>query len=80
MKKLSIVILSVALFAVAGCESKWGTAGLGAAGGAAAGAGAYEYKANREMKRIKEDLDAGRITQEEYNIRKDEINRMSILE
>lgn len=83
MKMIGITFISAMLLLsvlFAGCESKWGTAGLGAAGGAAAGAGGYEYKANKELDRIEADLKAGRIDQEEYNIRKDQIQRMSILE
>jgi hypothetical protein len=75
------VVLFLSVIAVAGgCSSNWGSAGLGAAGGAAAAGGGYEYNANREMKRIEQDLKDGKMTQQEYDIRKDEIKRMSILE
>jgi len=62
-----------------GCESKWGSAGVGAAGGAVAAGGSYEYVANREMKKIEQDLKDGKIDQREYEIRKDQIERMSML-
>lgn len=62
-----------------GCESKSGTAILGAAGGAVA-AGGYEYVSNREIKKIEDDLKDGKIDQREYEIRKDQIQRMSLLE
>jgi len=62
-----------------GCESKWGSAGLGAAGGAVAAGGGYEYVIDREMKKIEQDLKDGKIDQREYEIRKDQIQRMSIL-
>jgi hypothetical protein len=62
-----------------GCESIWGTAGLGAAGGAVAAGGGYEYVIDREMKKIEQDLKDGKIDQREYEIRKDQIERMSIL-
>lgn len=77
MKKsmgLLILLLGVTL---AGCNSSfWGGTGAGVLG---AGAG-YEYKANREMKQIDDELKSGKITQEEYNIRKDQIQRGSILQ
>ena len=62
-----------------GCESKCGTAGIGAAGGAVAAGGGYEYFANWEMKKIEQDYKNGKIDQREYEIRKDQIQRMSIL-
>ena len=83
MKRLKLFTLtSLLLFAMAitGCESSWGSAGLGAAGGAAAGAGSYEYKANKEMDRIDEAFKKGEMDQREYDIRKDQIRRMSLLE
>lgn len=80
MKKILAVLVVLVPFAMTGCSSKAGSAGLGALGGAAAGGGAYEYRLNQEMKRIDEDLKAKRIDQKEYDIRKDEIQRLSILE
>jgi hypothetical protein len=75
-----IVLMLCTLGMMGGCSNPWGSAGLGAAGGAAAAGGGYEYVANREMKRIDEDLKSGKIDQREYDIRKDQIKRMSILE
>lgn len=79
MKNAILVVVIVMSAAVFGCSSRWGSAGLGAVGGAAAGAGGYEYQANREMKQIEEDYKAGRIDKREYEIRKDQIQRGSIL-
>jgi len=82
MKKIAITtmcILSLLLIS-GGCESKWGTAGLGAAGGAVAAGGSYEYVLNREMNRIEQDYKDGKIDQREFEIRKDQIQRMSLLE
>jgi len=79
MKRMLMIFLVLFSLALVGCESRWGSAGLGAAGGAAAGAGGYEWKINQELKRIDEARDEGRISQEEYEIRKDQIHRMSIL-
>ena len=82
MRKLKILILTLMLLSVAisGCESKWGTALLGGAGGAAAAGGGYEYKAKKELDRIQQARDNGEMTEQEYLIRKDQIERMVILE
>lgn len=82
MKKMVITaICALSLFLTCGgCESSWGSAGLGAAGGAVASGGGYEYVANREMKKIDQDYKDGKIDQHEYEIRKDQIQRMSLLE
>ena len=59
-----------------GCSGAfWGGTGAGALG---AGAG-YEIKAEREMNQLDEDLKNGKITQQEYNIRKDQIKKGSLL-
>lgn len=75
---VTIFVLSLFLMC-GGCESKWGSAGAGAAGGAVAAGGGYEYVANREMKKIEQDYKDGKIDKKEYEIRKDQIQRMSIL-
>lgn len=78
---LLTVMVALSLFLTCGgCESSWGSAGLGAAGGAVAAGGSYEYVSNREMKRIEDDYKDGKIDQKEYEIRKDQIQRMSLLE
>ena len=79
MKRSILVLLIVFSVALAGCGSKWGSAGVGAAGGAAAGAGGYEWKINQEMERIEEAHRTGEMSDEEYRIRKDQIQRLSIL-
>jgi hypothetical protein len=68
--------LAVALtFLLTGCSSSfWGGTAAGVAG---TGAG-YEIHADREMKRIDEDLKSGKIDQREYDIRKDQIRRDSV--
>ena len=70
---LMVILLS---FTLAGCSGAfWGGTGAGALG---AGAG-YEYQAERQMNILKEDLKSGKITQQEYDIRKDQIQRGSLL-
>ena len=76
MKKVT-GLLTVLLLAGTqmGCGSFWGGAGAGVLG---AGAG-YEIQAERQMRQLEEDLDDGKITQQEYNIRKDQIKQGSLL-
>jgi hypothetical protein len=72
---LTSLMLSLA-FALAGCSGQfWGGAATGVAG---AGAG-YEVNANRQLKQLDEDLKSGKITQQEYDIRKDQIRKGSIV-
>ena len=71
------IIVFCGMVLAAGCSpSFWGGAGSGVVG---AGAG-YELHANQEMKKIDEDLKAERIDQKEYDIRKDQIKRDSLLQ
>lgn len=75
MKKL-IGLLCMLGITLLGCSGAfWGGTGAGALG---AGAG-YEYQANQSMKQIDDDLKNGKITQQEYDIRKDQIKRGSLL-
>ena len=70
---LAVVLILVSLV---GCTRQ--TLGGAAVGAAGAGA-AYEYQAKRQMDQLEEDYEAGRITQEEYEIRKQQIERGSII-
>ncbi len=80
MRRFLLAALVVfSLFVCGSCESRWGSAGLGAAGGAVAAGGGYEYVIDREMKKVEQDYKDGKIDQREYEIRKDQIKRMSIL-
>ncbi len=72
-------MMSVMLLASSGCATKTGSATAGALGGAAAGGGAYEYRLHQELKRIEDDYKAGKMDQKEYEIRKDEIQRMLLI-
>lgn len=76
MKKLlglSVLLLGVTLMGCSGAF--WGGAGAGVLG---AGAG-YEIQAQRQMNQLDEDLKNGKITQQEYDIRKDQIQKGSLL-
>jgi len=78
MAQLLIAIVLSSLLLV-GCSSNLGSAGLGAVGGAAAGAAGYEYSAHRQMQELEEDYEAGRIEREEYEARKKQIQKGSLL-
>jgi hypothetical protein len=75
--KMLAKIFLVAVVAVSMC----GCAGfLGGLAGGAVGAGAgYELKARQQMDKLDEDLQAGRIDQKEYDIRKSQIERGSMV-
>ena len=47
--------------------------------GAGAAGGGYEYNLKRQRDRIEEEFKAGKIDQKEYEIRKDQIVRDSLL-
>lgn len=73
---LSTLLITAA--AASGCATRSGSAGLGALGGAVASVGGYEYYAKRQLDRLEDDLKAGRISREEYEVRKDQIQRGSL--
>ena len=76
MKKLfglSVLLLGVTLMGCSGAF--WGGAGAGALGSGAA----YEIQADRQMTQLNEDLRTGKINQHEYDIRKDQIQKGSLL-
>jgi hypothetical protein len=79
MKQLIIVIMMLVSVVLSSCSSNLGSAGLGAVGGAAAGVGGYEYNAHRQMQEVEEAYREGRIDRREYQIRKNQIQRGSIL-
>lgn len=69
-------ILGVAL-ALTGCSKE--VAG-GAAVGAVGAGGAYEWQAHKAMEDLREEREAGEISQEEYERRKKEIEDRSLLQ
>ncbi len=76
MKK--IVLVSLLLSMPVGLSACSGAFWSGAGGGTLATGAGYEVNSKVQMDRIKKDLDAGKINQAEYDIRKDQIKRMSI--
>ena len=76
VKKFQGLLVALFVITLAGCSGAfWGGAGAGALG---AGAG-YEIQAERQMKLLDEDLKSGKITKQEYDIRKNQIERGSLL-
>lgn len=79
MKRVLLAVMLLFSIGMVGCGSHAGSAGLGALGGAAAGVGGYEYSAHRQMQELEEDYREGRIDRKEYEIRRDQIRKGSIL-
>jgi hypothetical protein len=76
MKKNKILLVLLLGITLMGCSGAfWGGAGAGAVGSAAG----YEIQAQRQMNQLNEDLKNGKITQAEYDIRKDQIQKGSLL-
>lgn len=74
MKKLILVALLITGLTQSGCEFLAGTlVGAGAAGGG------YEYQAYRQMQQLEEDYKNRRISREEYDDRKKQIEKGSII-
>jgi hypothetical protein len=73
MKVIAILLL-LGNLALTGCEFAAGTA----AGALATGAG-YEINAKRQMDRLEEDYRRERISRREYERRKDQLERGSII-
>lgn len=74
MKTVVLVALLMTAFIQSGCEFIAGTlVGAGAAGGG------YEYQAYRQMQQLEEDYKNRRISREEYEDRKKQIEKGSII-
>jgi len=75
-----MVLVGIALVSLTACGSTAGNLGLGAVGGAAAGAGGYEYHLKNQKDRVEQDLKDGKIDQKERDIRIDQIRRDSLFQ
>lgn len=79
MKRISVLMIGLSLVgACAGCSSVGGGL-LGGILGIGAAGGGYEYNLKRQKDRVEEDFKAGKIDQKEYEIRKDQMVRDSLL-
>ena len=75
MHKNYLFIGVLLILGVTGCSSKAGNIGLGAG---AAGA-AYEYSNKRQIEQLDKDLQEGKISKDEYDRRRKEIESRSII-
>lgn len=73
-----ILFVSMLLSMVFGLSACSGAFWSGAGGGTVATGAGYEVNSKIQMDRIKKDLDAGKINQAEYDIRRDQIKQMSL--
>ncbi len=80
MKAIALSMILLSALALGACESRGGSALLGGAAGAAVGAGGLEYNIYRQKQRVEQDRKDGRIGQEEYRIRMDQIARDSVVQ
>ena len=73
------VALVVMGMLVAGCTSEfWKGGGAGATAGIVGTGAGYELRARQQMDKLEEDYKAGRLTQHDYEIRKDQIEKGSV--
>ncbi|SMP66876.1 hypothetical protein [Desulfonatronum lacustre] len=72
-------LLIAVSFAFFGCDRFTGGAATGAAVGVLGAGAAYEYQNKRQMDQLELDYSEGRINEQEYNIRKEQIQRGSII-
>ena len=80
MKHLAVAIAGVVLLAALTSCASVGSGLLGGVVGAGAAGGGYEYHLKRQKDRVEQDFKAGKIDQKEYEIRKDQIARDSLLQ
>jgi len=73
-----MVGLFCALLMVSSLSACSGAFWSGAGGGTLATGAGYEVNAKVKMDELKKDLDAGKINQAEYDIRVDQIKKMSL--
>jgi len=76
MKTTRLAGIMVVTILLAGCTN----AGIGGVVGAGAAAGGYELHLKRQLNRIEADLASGAIGQQEFDIRKDQISRDSLIQ
>ena len=80
MKSLALAVACVVMLTgLTGCSSV-GSGILGGVVGAGAAGGGYEYHLKRQKDQVEADYKAGKIDQKEYEIRKDQIARDSLLQ
>lgn len=78
--RLYAAFVGMVLFGLTACGSTAGNLGLGALGGAAAGAGGYEYHLKNQKEQVEQDYKDGKIDQKERDIRIDQIKKDSLFQ
>mgnify|MGYP001559168182 CR=1 FL=1 len=79
MNKLTSTVIGAVCLAAMGCSSEfWKGGATGTAAGVAGAGAGYELHARRQLQKLDEDLQAGRITPQEYEIREDQIQKGSV--
>ena len=77
--KLSSMVIGAVCLAAIGCSSEfWKGSATGTAVGVAGAGAGYELRARQQLQRLEDDYRAGRITPQEYEIRKDQIQKGSV--
>lgn len=76
MSKRNVIICVGLVLVLTGC----GRTLIGGAVGAGATVGGYELNFKRQVERIEQDLANGTINQQEFDIRRDQIDRDSLLQ
>jgi len=79
MNKFLASSVLLASFAIAACTPFGGGLATGAAVGALGTGAAYEYSNKRQMDRLEEDFRSGRIDRREYQSRKAQIEKGSVI-
>ena len=80
MKTLLRAMICLGLLLTASCSTETGTAILSGAVGAGVAGGGYELHLKNQMDKVEEDFKAKRIDKREYEIRRDQIKRDSLLQ
>lgn len=75
-KQMGVAAATMLALGIVGCSSKAGNVAIGAG---AAGA-AYEYQNKQAMDELNRDRQAGKISQDEYDRRKREIEKRSLVQ
>lgn len=76
MKTFSLAALILTMSLLTGCSGAfWG----GSAAGAGTAGAAYEIRAKQQLDQINKEYESGKMDQHEYEIRKDQIKRGSLI-